>query len=142
MQMSMAQISVPGPPESQTRAVVYGTIDDLCPGTHSTSLRNDVVRVITSDFCVQISRTRAEMIHWSQGRSQNQAGIRPRERPPKSENPGFSRGFLDTGADARDNCVFVATSALDDGAAQCPGNPEKTRGLGTLEASISVGFQA
>ena len=25
---------------------------------------------------------------------------------------------------------------------QCPGNPEKTRGFRTLEASISVGFQS
>ena len=28
------------------------------------------------------------------------------------------------------------------GDGQCPGNPEKTRGFRTLEASISVGFQS
>ena len=37
------------------------------------SLQHDFVRVDASGFCVQISRTRAEMINWSQGRSQNQA---------------------------------------------------------------------
>ena len=46
--------------------------------TPSTSLQHDFVRVDASDVCVSISRTRAEMIHWSQGRSQNQAGIGPR----------------------------------------------------------------
>ena len=32
--------------------------------------------------------------------------------------------------------------ALFDGRRQCPGNPEKRRRFRTLEASLSVGFQA
>ena len=60
--------------------------------TPSTSLQHDFVRVDTSDFCVQISRSRAEMIN---GPRRSRIGLKLTEiwaskvrKPP--ENPGVS----------------------------------------------------
>ena len=59
--------------------------------------------------------------------------MRPRERPLQSRK---TPGFLGVSRTLRRARIPRAG-----GGAQCPRNPEKTRGFRTLEASISVGFQ-
>ena len=67
--------------------------------TPSTSLQHDFVRVDASDFCVQISRTRAEMIN---GPRRSRIGpklteIRASKVEKKRKNPGVSRTLRGTG---------------------------------------------
>ena len=118
------------------------------------SLQHDFVRVDASDFCVQISRTRAEMIN---GPRRSRIGpklteIRASKVEKTRKTPGFPghRRCPGSGSCARTRSPGSSAASpptrddapySDAGAACVQETPYVFRVFPTLEASISVAFQ-
>jgi hypothetical protein len=100
----VADVAADGLTVSLARAEPPELRGQQCPGNPFNSLQYDFVRVDANDFCVQISRTRAEMIN-----GLRRSRIGPKLTEIRASKVKKTRGFLDTGGQTQTSVYLVRT---------------------------------